>query len=185
MIRSALTVLIFLASAALGQPFVCGFGLDDDTQGAAAKAPNPPSETEEFYQKDDRSFLIVFGRYADKTLAGGTTQEAPQPYTLNASGRVPLRSGPSRSPLDFLDRTVPGSFAHYMYEMSNGKLRLSGDIAPLWYKAKLARCCQLRWHKHHGSADNHRCEEILDKAEMDSRVSYDWTFANSAFFTQV
>ena len=184
MIRSALTVLIFLASAALGQPFVCGFGLDDDTHGAAAKAPNPPSETEEFFQKDDRSFLIVFGRYADKTLAGGTTQEAPQPYTLNASGRVPLRSGPSRSPLDFLDRTVPGSFAHYMYEMSNGKLRLSGDIAPLWYKAKLPDAASYAGTSITGPLTT-IAEEILDKAEMDSRVSYDWTFANSAFFTQV
>ena len=172
MIRSALTVLIFLASAALGQPFVCGFGLDDDTQGAAAKAPNPPSETEEFFQKDDRSFLIVFGRYADKTLAGGTTQEAPQPYTLNASGRVPLRSGPSRSPLDFLDRTVPGSFAHYMYEMSNGKLRLSGDIAPLWYKAKLPDAASYAGTSITGPLTT-IAEEILDKAEMDSRVSYD------------
>ena len=174
MIRFSLSVLLLLASAALGKPFVCGFvGLEQDGTQRAGKSIDPQSNKEKAVSTGDLRLLIVFGKFADRLPADGG--EHPNPLNLS-TGRINVRSGESRTISDFLDRSVAGSFADYMYKMSRTELRLSGGSAP-----------GATWHKSDDDvSDDYGCsgfgfrrfaDEVLDNAES----SYKGAHAYSAY----
>ena len=72
MIRFSLSVLLLLASAALGKPFVCGFvGLEQDGTQRAGKSIDPQSNKEKAVSTGDLRLLIVVGKFADRLPADG------------------------------------------------------------------------------------------------------------------
>ena len=124
----------FSASLAWSQEFVCGW-TRDEPEGLVRNAGGGPREVpdqtshQKAMSKDTKTILLMFSRLA--------TDDMP---SLRSNFLVGRNDTKNRSALDFFKEGVPGSFSHYMKEMSGRRLRFNAprdSDAMVWYTSTL------------------------------------------------